>query len=200
MLDPIVLMRRALRWVMDQHDIPSQAWTTLPTDAQQRLQELTIAVADDMRYNGLKYFRPFDHQKAFFTTTTDRRGILAANRIGKTVSTCYETAYHVTGLYPGWWTGHRFDKPITVMVAGEGWSQVALVLQQELLGTPDVKLRDQLGTGAIPRDCIIVCFGKFNNIYDLACASDTSWNRSHCAQIAACGCCVGQIGQIVARI
>ena len=156
MLDPIVLMRRALRWVMDQHDMPTQAWTTLPTDAQQSLQELTSAVADDMRYNGLKYFRPFEHQKAFFRTTTDRRGILAANRIGKTVSTCYETAYHVTGLYPDWWTGHRFDKPITVMVAGEGWSQVALVLQQELLGTPDVKLRDQLGTGAIPRDCIMV--------------------------------------------
>ena len=156
MLDPIVLMRRALRWVMDQHDIPSTAWTTLPTDAQQKLQELTIAVADDMRYNGLKYFRPFDHQKAFFTTTTDRRGILAANRIGKTVSTCYETAYHLTGLYPSWWEGHRFDKPITVMVAGEGWSQVALVLQQELLGTPDIKLREQLGTGAIPRDCIVV--------------------------------------------
>jgi phage terminase large subunit-like protein len=115
-----------------------------------------IAVADDMRYNGLKYFRPFEHQRKFFTTTTDRRGILAANRIGKTVSTCYETAYHLTGLYPEWWAGHRFDKPITVMVAGEGWSQVALVLQQELLGTPDVKLRDQLGTGAIPRDCIIV--------------------------------------------
>jgi phage terminase large subunit-like protein len=156
MLDPIVLMRRALRWVMDQHSIPTKAWTTLTTDAQQKLQSLTIAVADDMRYNGLKYFRPFEHQKAFFNTTTDRRGILAANRIGKTVSTCYETAYHLTGQYPSWWTGHRFDKSITVMVAGEGWSQVALVLQQELLGTPDVKLRDQIGTGAIPRDCIIV--------------------------------------------
>jgi phage terminase large subunit-like protein len=156
MLDPIVLMRRALRWVMDQHSIPSEAWHTLPTDAQQKLQDLTIAVADDMRYNGLKYFRPFEHQRAFFNTTTDRRGILAANRIGKTVSTCYETAYHLTGQYPDWWTGHRFDKSITVMVAGEGWSQVALVLQQELLGTPDVKLRDQLGTGAIPRDCIII--------------------------------------------
>ena len=156
MLDPVILMRRALRWVMDQHDMPTQAWNTLPADAQQKLQELTIAVADDMRYNGLKYFRPFEHQKAFFTTTTDRRGILAANRIGKTVSTCYETAYHLTGLYPSWWEGHRFDKPITVMVAGEGWSQVALVLQQELLGTPDVKLREQLGTGAIPRDCIVV--------------------------------------------
>ena len=155
MLDPTVLMRRALRWVLDTNNIPYQAWSTMTTDAQQKLQDLVMAVADDMQYKQLKYFRPFKHQKAFFTTVNDRRGILAANRIGKTVSTCFETAYHLTGQYPEWWQGKRFDKPITAMVAGEGWSQVALVLQQELLGTPDVKLREQLGTGAIPRDCII---------------------------------------------
>ena len=41
------------------------------------------------------------------------------------------------------------------MVAGEGWSQVALVLQNELLGTQDIKITENLGTGAIPRDCIV---------------------------------------------
>ena len=78
MLDPVILMRRALRWVLDSNSIPHQAWPTLTSDVQNQLQELTIAVADDMRYNGLKYFRPFEHQRKFFTTTTDRRGILAA--------------------------------------------------------------------------------------------------------------------------
>ena len=155
MIDTTLLMRRALRATLEQHGIVPESWPHLPQLIQLKMQDLVIAVAEDMRYNALKYFRPFEHQKSFFTTTTDRRGILAANRIGKTVSTCYETAYHLTGLYPAWWTGKRFDRPITVMVAGEGWSQVALVLQNELLGTPDVKLRDQLGTGAIPRDCII---------------------------------------------
>jgi len=155
MIDSTLLMRRALRATLENNNISPAAWPTLTTDIKNQLQELVIAVADDMHYNQLKYFRPFEHQKSFFTTTTDRRGILAANRIGKTVSTCYETAYHLTGLYPEWWTGNRFDRPITAMVAGEGWSQVALVLQNELLGTPDVKLRDSLGTGAIPRDCIV---------------------------------------------
>jgi phage terminase large subunit-like protein len=42
------------------------------------------------------------------------------------------------------------------MVAGEGWSQVALVLQNELLGTQDVKITENLGSGAIPRSHIIV--------------------------------------------
>ena len=155
MIDPTLLMRRSLRHCLDQHGIAPEAYTTLTADQQAALQDLVIATADHMQYNHLEYFRPFDHQRSFFTTTTDRRGILAANRIGKTVSTCYETAMHLTGQYPAWWSGHRFDRPITVMVAGEGWSQVALVLQNELLGTPDVKLRDQLGTGAIPRDCIV---------------------------------------------
>ena len=68
---------------------------------------------------------------------------MAANRIGKTVSTCFETACHLTGLYPDWWQGHRFTSPITCMVAGEGWSQVALVLQNELLGTQDVKITEK---------------------------------------------------------
>jgi phage terminase large subunit-like protein len=129
----------------------------LPTEALNSLQDLTVTVAEDMRYNQLKYFRPFDHQTRFFDTGhSDRRGILAANRIGKTVSTCYETAMHLTGRYPDNWTGHRFDSAITAMVAGEGWTQVAMVLQNELLGTQDVKMADNLGTGAIPRDCLVL--------------------------------------------
>jgi phage terminase large subunit-like protein len=155
MLDPGVLMRRAVRQVCDDNMLTPESLKQFDHVTQQQLQELSIATMEDMQFNQLKYFRPFDHQRSFFTTTSDRRGILAANRIGKTVSTCYETAMHLTGQYPAWWQGHRFRKPITCMVAGEGWSQVALVLQQELLGSPDVKLRDALGTGAIPRTAII---------------------------------------------
>ena len=125
MIDHGVLTRRALRWVLDEHKLKPDSLSIIDGPARTQLEELVIAVADDMAYNQLKYFRPFEHQKQFFKTTTDRRGILAANRIGKTVSTCYETAYHLTGLYPDWWEGKRFDKPITAMVAGEGWSQVA---------------------------------------------------------------------------
>jgi len=156
MLDPSLLMRRALRETCDQQGLAVDTIHQMPTLARQAFQELVIAVADDMRYNQIKYFRPFDHQMKFFDTgSSDRRGILAANRIGKTVSTCYETACHLTGLYPAWWRGKRWAKPITAMVAGEGWSQVAMVLQNELLGTNDVKIRESLGTGAIPRDLII---------------------------------------------
>ena len=155
MLTPDILMNRALRYIVDKHDLTIDALKTIPGPLKNKLQDLAIDISDDMRYNQLKYFRPFDHQKSFFKTgSSDRRGILAANRIGKTVSTCYETAMHLTGLYPEWWEGYRVKGPITAMVAGEGWSQVALVLQNELLGTQDIKLVENIGTGAIPRSHI----------------------------------------------
>ena len=156
MIDTAVLMRRAVRYCCEQQNVPLHIIDQLPPGAKASLQEYAIAIAEDMRYNQLKYFRPFEHQRKFFRTgASPRRGILAANRIGKTVSTCFETACHLTGRYPEWWDGKRFDKPVTAMVAGEGWSQVALVLQAELLGTNDVKIRDAIGTGAIPRECIV---------------------------------------------
>jgi phage terminase large subunit-like protein len=156
MLGEDVLMARALRWSVDKHDLTIDALKTIPGPLKSKLMDLSITVAEDMRYNQLKYFRPFEHQRTFFRTGhSERRGILAANRIGKTVSTCYETAMHLTGIYPDWWEGHKFAGPITAMVAGEGWSQVALVLQNELLGTQDVKITENLGSGAIPKDRII---------------------------------------------
>lgn len=158
MIDNALLMRRAIKYICDQHGLAPDTIHLLDFERKARLQEYAIHIADDMRYNQLKYYRPFPHQVDFYRTgKSDRRGILAANRIGKTVSTCSETACHLTGIYPEWWpdTAKRFDKPVTVMVAGEGWSQVALVLQNELLGTNDVKITEQLGTGFIPRECIV---------------------------------------------
>jgi phage terminase large subunit-like protein len=41
------------------------------------------------------------------------------------------------------------------MCAGEGWQQVAMVLQNELLGTQDIKITENIGCGMIPRDAIV---------------------------------------------
>ena len=159
MIDSNVLMRRAIRWCADRSNHSVDTLWMMPTEAKLAFQDWAISVRDDMEFNQLKYFRPFDHQLKFFATgDSPRRGILAANRIGKTVSTCYETAMHLTGRYPDWWpeTGKRFNKPVVAFCSGEGWEQVARVLQDELIGTKDVKIRDQIGTGAIPRECIVV--------------------------------------------
>jgi hypothetical protein len=148
MIDTNVIMRRAVRWVCDENNLKPDSLKLFDTYTKTKFEDFAISVADEMKFNQLKYFRPFDHQLKFFATgLSPRRGILAANRIGKTVSTCFETAYHLTGLYPDWWPkdAKRFNKPITAFVAGEGWEQVARVLQDELIGTKDVKIKDKKG-------------------------------------------------------
>ncbi len=43
--------------------------------------------------------------------TKRERAFLAANQSGKTTSGGAEAAYHLTGLYPNWWQGRRFEHP-----------------------------------------------------------------------------------------
>lgn len=74
---------------------------------------------------------------------------LAANRSGKTHAVCYAATLHMTGRYPKWWTGRRFDRPVTVWFAGEDAKAVRESLQEKLLGRPG-----SYGTGLIPADLL----------------------------------------------
>lgn len=148
------MMRRAVAWCRDRSGMSLEQFRELRGPALDKFRAWCLAVSQDMRYDQLRYFRPMPHQTRFWSLPGDRRGILAANRVGKTVSTCVELAYHLTGRYPTDWPGRRWSAPVDAMIAGEGWGQVAKVVQNELMGTPDVRGGD-LGTGCIPRHCII---------------------------------------------
>ncbi len=91
------------------------------------------------------------HLKFFAAGATyDERLMLAANRIGKTEGIgAYEVALHLTGLYPSWWVGRRFDKPTDGWAAGDSLETVRDIIQFKLLG----KL-DDVGTGLIPQHTI----------------------------------------------
>ncbi len=54
---------------------------------------------------------------------------------------------HLTGLYPEWWKGRRWDRPIVAWVAGITGETTRDNPQKMLLGRPE-----QWGTGAIPGD------------------------------------------------
>jgi phage terminase large subunit-like protein len=113
-------------------------------------------LAHEMQFNQLKWFRPFPYQKKFFETglNSSRRGMIAANRAGKTIASTSETAYHLTGRYPPDWKGKVWDRPIIAMASGESWEQVAKTLQSKLLGCDDIKQGYKLGTGSLPRELI----------------------------------------------
>lgn len=79
------------------------------------------------------------------------RLMLAANRVGKTEGVGgIEMTYHLTGLYPQWWKGRRFDRPIKAWAAGDTGKTVRDIVQEKLYGP--VK---EPGTGLIPRDTIV---------------------------------------------
>lgn len=78
------------------------------------------------------------------------RLFLAANRVGKTEGAGgYELACHLTGQYPAWWPGRRFNRANHWWAAGDTRETVRDILQRKLLGPPNDE-----GTGLVPRDTI----------------------------------------------
>lgn len=79
------------------------------------------------------------------------RAAMAANRVGKSFGIGgYETTLHLTGQYPDWWDGRRFDHPVEWWAAGDTLTTTRDIVQQILLG--DIK---EWGTGLIPQDCLL---------------------------------------------
>ncbi len=92
------------------------------------------------------------HLEFFRRGAVDReRLLLAANRIGKTEGVgAYELTLHLTGRYPHWWEGRRFDGPIDAWAAGDTSKTTRDIIQYKLLGPVN-----ELGTGIIPADALI---------------------------------------------
>lgn len=88
----------------------------------------------------------------FFASGKDHRerAFLAGNRCGKSIAGAYEMAVHLTGLYPDWWEGRRFDHAISAWAAGDSGKTVRDVIQLLLLGR-----QGAYGTGMIPADRLV---------------------------------------------
>lgn len=74
---------------------------------------------------------------AFFAAGREHkeRLMLAANRVGKTEGIGgYETALHLTGEYPEWWPGYRFNRPIAAWAAGASNETTRDIVQSKMLG------------------------------------------------------------------
>jgi len=84
------------------------------------------------------------------------RCMMAANRVGKTWGVgAYESTLHLTGMYPEWWDGRRFDRPIAAWVAGDTRTTTRDIIQQALLGIGGEGGAGEIGTGMVPGETII---------------------------------------------
>ncbi len=123
-----------------------------------KLSESLTALSDYKKYHLLEFLWPKDKHQSygrhleFFKAGAKyrERALIAANRSGKTYSACSEMAWHLTGLYPDWWQGRRFEKPIQAWAVGKKHETTRDILQKYLLGP-----RYDMGSGFIPKDLLI---------------------------------------------
>lgn len=79
--------------------------------------------------------------------------MMAANRIGKSELGAFIVTCHLLGEYPKWWEeelhGKKFNKPTSIIAAGETGTLVRDSIQQKLMGD-----FNDIGSGLIPKDKI----------------------------------------------
>jgi phage terminase large subunit-like protein len=123
--------------------------TPLTTEERQRV----IAwVSHEKRYNRWAYFTPYPKQRKFLDLggTARERLLMAANQVGKSEVGAFEAACHLTGQYPPWWKGRRWDRPVRCWMAGETSTAVRDIQQKKLCGEPGVEA--DYGSGLIPKE------------------------------------------------
>lgn len=78
----------------------------------------------------LKHMEFFEASKRYRETC-----FMAGNRVGKSFSGGgYAVGCHLTGLYPDWWPGRRFDCPVSCWAAGDTYETTRDIIQLTLLG------------------------------------------------------------------
>jgi len=103
--------------------------------------------------NRLLDYKPYAKQREFHAAGKRyrERCLMAGNQLGKTYSAASEVAYHLTGQYPDWWDGYRYDRPTNWLAGSESGELTKKGVQRLLFGR-DIK--NALGTGQIPAKAI----------------------------------------------
>lgn len=148
-------LHRAKRIAIEEYG-SEDGLANLDDETAKEAMSLIQDIAHDMQVNQLKYFRPFQWQYNFWDlgAHSSRRACIAGNRTGKTISTCFETACHLTGIYPKWWKGKQYKTAITCIAMGDSWEDLSKTLQHKLLGVYDINQRGEVGYGLIPQENI----------------------------------------------
>ena len=123
-----------------------------PSEATSLLKALEKEWQTRKAQNSLADYVPYPKQREFHDAgaVARQRLLIAANQVGKTVAAGFELAMHATGIYPDWWQGRRWDRPIVGWAAGVTGESTRDNPQRILLGRPGA-----WGTGAIPKSRLV---------------------------------------------
>lgn len=105
--------------------------------------------------NRLTSYRAYTKQREFHAAglTHRERLLMAGNQLGKTYCGAAEVAFHLTGQYPEWWPGKRWDRPVRWWAGSKTGEVTRDGVQRYLVGEP--KDESQWGTGMIPEASLL---------------------------------------------
>jgi phage terminase large subunit-like protein len=124
---------------------------------------LSLSTLSDDHRERFLFYKPYTQQREFHAAgkTAKERLFMAANRFGKTYACCIEVCMHLTGLYPEWWDGYRYEEPVNVWAASVSREATRDILQKKYYlgdsaaGTKGLILPHQIvgknyGSGGVP--------------------------------------------------
>lgn len=117
----------------------------------QRLYLLLKELQSRQNTDRLRHYEPYPKQLEFHAAGKEHRERLlrAGNQQGKTFSAGMEMAYHLTGMYPDWWPGRQWDRPIIAWAGSDTAETTRDNPQRQLIG-----LVGEFGTGSVPKRLI----------------------------------------------
>ena len=127
-------------------------------------------------------YHPYTKQREFHAAGAAHRErlFMAGNQLGKTLAGSMEWAMHLTGRYPDWWEGRRFERAVRFWAAGETRTSTRDTVQRLLVGPPET--REEWGTGAIPGETLLLTRSRtvpgVANALDTLCVKHVSGYRS----------------------
>ena len=132
--------------------MPSLSSLPKVSDPSTALKRVQREIDQRRAENSLANYHPYPKQIEFHNAGSwaRQRLLMAANQVGKTLAAGFELAMHATGIYPTWWKGRRWDRPIIGWAAGVTGESTRDNPQRILLGRPG-----QMGTGAIPKSALV---------------------------------------------
>lgn len=131
----------------------------------------------------LTRYRPYAKQRQFHAEGAEHRErlLMAGNQLGKTFCGAAEASVHLTGQYPDWWAGRRWDRPVRGWCGSKTGEVTRDGVQRYLVGEP--KDESQWGTGMIPGEALLD-WGRRQGVPD---ALDNCTVRHLSGGVSTCG-------------
>lgn len=125
---------------------------------RQGQSERQALVSPGMAANRVVAYRPAGIQPLYDMTVPGHHNYIADGIVHhNTEAGSYESTTHLAGIYPHWWEGRVFNRPIRMWAAGDFNETTRDVIQKKMLGS--VEWHDSKkgvdGTGMIPRKFIL---------------------------------------------